>query len=94
MTAREIKDRQKFDALEDWKGHVHRVETVRRVDAGLEALVVFRNGVRLSYPTALTNVRCPQAMIEFYESRVRFVTRSADPKLDTHKGSAKPSART
>jgi len=94
MPEREIRDRRKYDALEDWRPHVRRVETVRRIETGLEALVVFRDGVRLSYPTELTNARCPQAMIAFYESRVRFVTRNADAKHDTPKEPSKAPART
>ncbi|WFD24681.1 hypothetical protein MEQU1_003384 [Malassezia equina] len=86
MSEREMEERRKYDALNDWDALEVRVETVRRVDTGLEAFLRFQEGHRLSYPTEVANRRCPQAMISFYESRVRFIARH--PKQDTPAGQA------
>lgn len=83
MNEQERAARQKYDNVKDWDPLVVRVETLRRVPAGIEALLEFRDGERLAYPTSLANRRSPQAMIAFYESRVRFIVRGSDAKHDT-----------
>ncbi|WFD28601.1 hypothetical protein MNAN1_003614 [Malassezia nana] len=83
MSEEERAARQKYDNIKDWDPLLVRIETLRRVPAGVEALLEFHDGERLAYPTSLANRRCPQAMIAFYESRVRFIVRGSDAKHDT-----------
>lgn len=55
----------------DWDAVRVRVLTLRRQDAELHALLQFPHGTYL-HPVSVAKKRCPQALLAFYESRVRF----------------------
>ena len=55
----------------DWDAVRVQVLTLRRQDAELHALLQFPHGTYL-HPVSVARKRCPQALLAFYESRVRF----------------------
>ncbi|PWN39077.1 hypothetical protein IE81DRAFT_326904 [Ceraceosorus guamensis] len=68
-----IRQARKYEMLADWENVVRNVDTIEKMEDGkLAAFLVFENGERHCYTTAVTNHRCPQKMIEFYESKLRF----------------------
>ena len=70
--------RNKYDAIENWDPIVSRICSLKRTsDRQLVAVVGFENGDKLMYESSLVNQRCPQAIIRFYEERLKFPTRSS-----------------
>lgn len=57
----------------DWEDQVLKVETVARDSEGqLVVWLNWRNGTSSQAPAGEANVRCPQKIIAFYESRLKF----------------------
>ena len=67
--------REKYNTP-DWDPIVQSVTKVRRMHDMLFATVLFRDGTSATFPTSMTNQRCPQRMVEFYEKRIRFIPSS------------------
>ncbi|UZJ54242.1 hypothetical protein CBS101457_003562 [Exobasidium rhododendri] len=64
---------KKYIKMAEWESVVRHVETVERLENGkLIAFLIFDNGERYAYEASVCNHRCPQKMISFYESRLRF----------------------
>lgn len=61
----------KSPAEADWDAHVAHVARIARDPSNeLHASLVFRDGTQGTFPTSLANVRCPQALLAFYEHHV------------------------
>lgn len=67
----EKKERQKW-VPGDWEELVDRVDTVSRVNGKLHVWIVWNDGAVTEELADETNIRCPQKVIKFYESRLRF----------------------
>lgn len=71
MSRAEVQARDKYDAMPSWDSQVSHIDALERDKSdALVAWVVFNDGNRLFYPTAVANQRCPQALLAFYERHV------------------------
>ncbi|KAJ9058622.1 Chromobox protein 3 [Entomophthora muscae] len=61
-------------SLPSWEDDVDRVETITKDEKGeLVVFLIWKEGPRTCHPTSEANLKCPQKMISFYESCVKFV---------------------
>ncbi|PIA14160.1 Swi6 protein, partial [Coemansia reversa NRRL 1564] len=57
----------------DWEPLVKEIETIDRVEDGtLIVFVQWKDGKTTEHPAKVVYKKCPQAMLKFYEERLRF----------------------
>ncbi|WBW72258.1 heterochromatin (HP1) family chromodomain protein Swi6 [Schizosaccharomyces osmophilus] len=64
---------QQVERYDTWEELVASIDTIERKDDGtLEIYLTWKNGAVSHYPSSITNKKCPQKMLQFYESHLTF----------------------
>ncbi|EPY53468.1 chromodomain protein Swi6 [Schizosaccharomyces cryophilus OY26] len=64
---------QQVEKYDMWEDLVASIDTIERKDDGtLEIYLTWKNGAVSHYPSTITNKKCPQKMLQFYESHLTF----------------------
>ncbi|WOO78381.1 Chromo domain-containing protein 2 [Vanrija pseudolonga] len=65
---------EKYMDIPDWEDLVKSIDTVERTSDGqLMVFLTMKDGAQLGQTTSLVNKRCPQQIIKFYETHLKFV---------------------
>ncbi|KAL2315268.1 Chromatin-associated protein swi6 [Schizosaccharomyces pombe] len=65
-----VKQVENYDS---WEDLVSSIDTIERKDDGtLEIYLTWKNGAISHHPSTITNKKCPQKMLQFYESHLTF----------------------
>ncbi|TPX54599.1 hypothetical protein PhCBS80983_g05863 [Powellomyces hirtus] len=80
-------------ALSSWEDHVEQIDTVEEyVEGQLMVFIKWKNGIRSAHPSPIANKKCPQAMIRFYESHIKFRRTGEEEEADVNEAEATESA--
>ncbi|KAI8824557.1 uncharacterized protein EV422DRAFT_325244 [Fimicolochytrium jonesii] len=68
----------KLMAKRSWEDDIDHVDTIERAGIGLCVYLVWKSGLKSVHPTPTANKKCPQKLLAFYESHLKF-TPPANP---------------
>ncbi|EEB06559.2 chromodomain protein Swi6 [Schizosaccharomyces japonicus yFS275] len=76
----------KLEAMDSWEDLISSIDTIeRRNDGSLQIYLTWKNGAISHHDSRITNKKCPQKMLEFYERHLTFRENANDDENEEGK---------